>query len=584
MRKIKPALIVLFFNLVLIVISGWLPLVGANPESATVHLKDRFSRISLGRYTEILEDPQGLLTIDEVTKEPFIKKFRLNTSTNVSLGMTRSTYWFRFQLSGDSALSENLILLFHSATLKEVTLYLPFKNHDRNYYREMSGGWNRKSTKQDADFLMPAFSISRSADYSQYIYARVKTPYTMSFQMQLYDMPSFQRQSWLLTVLVFVCLGILSAMTLYNISLSFFLKDRQYFIYVLYMFFQIVYQINLTGAGRLLNTSAGDWLLENLVQSGCTMVFLAALFAREFNFTKQNAPVHYQLLNATMAAACLTALLAWAGFPFYANKLIHIIGLLLTILVLSTGISVAWKGYKPAFYFIVAWSTIVMGAAIFLLRGLGWLPANAFTFYAMLIAGALESILLSIALAYRIRVLQGERDLLQTEKIALSREATIDELSGLHNRLYFNRLLPRQIEKSHFIGQPLTLMVIDVDYLKRYNDTYGHQEGDRLISSVGRAILSSIRTNDWACRYGGEEFVVIMPGIDINDGRVVAMRIANSFKSLSLKPKADLELHWTVSIGLAQTTPKETAASLFKRADQALYEAKSKGRDRIEMA
>ena len=584
MRKTKHALIVLFFNMVLIGMSGCLPLAAADPASANIRLNDRFSRISLGQYTEVLEDPQGLLTIDEVTKEPSTKRFRPNRSGNISFGMTRSTYWIRFRLSGGSALSESLVLVCDSATLKEVTLYLPFKNQDRNEYRKMSGGWNMKSPKQDAGFLMPAFTIPPSADYSRYIYVRVKTPYTMSFQLKLYDVPSFQHQSWFSTILVFACLGILSAMTLYNMSLSFFLKDRHYFIYVLYMFFQMMYQISLTGAGRLLNVSAGDWLLNNLVQSASVMTFMAALFAREFNFTKQNAPGHYRLLNAIMAAACITALIAWAGFPFYANQLIHIIALLLIVMVLSTGITVALRGYKPAFYFIIAWSTMVIGAAIFTLRGLGWLPANALTFYAILIASALESILLSIALAHRIRILQDERDLLQTEKIKLSREASTDELSGLHNRLYLNRLLPRQIEKSHFMEQPLTLLVIDIDYMKQYNDTYGHLEGDRLITSVGQSILSSIRTNDWACRYGGEEFVVIMPGADINDGRIVAMRISNSFKALRFKPQADLELPWTISIGISQVTPNETATSLFKRADQALYEAKAKGRDRIEVA
>jgi diguanylate cyclase (GGDEF)-like protein len=584
MRKSKRALIILLFNIFLIRVSGCLTLTAANSAAADIRLNDQFSKISLGRSTEILEDPQGLLTIADVAKEPAAQSFRPNPGDNISLGMTRSTYWIRFRLSGDRALSQNLMLSCNSATLKDVTLYLPFKNQNRIDYRAMSGGWHMEGPKQDAGFLMPAFAMSTSADYSQYIYVRVQTPYTMSFQMQLYDMASFQQQSWFLTLLVFVCLGVLAAMTLYNISLSFFLKDRHYVIYVLYMFFQIVYQMALTGAGRILNADAGGWLLNNLVQAASIMTFLAALFARDFNFTKQNAPIHYRLLSAVMATTCVTALIAWGGFPFYANQLIHIIGLLFTVLVLSTGITVARQGYRPAFYFIIAWSAIVIGAAVFVLRGMGWLPANAFTFYALLIAGALESILLSIALAHRIRILQDERALLQTETVKLSRDATTDELSGLYNRFYLDRLLPRQIEKSHFAEQPLTLLVVDIDFMKQYNDTYGHQEGDRLITGVGQAILSSIRTHDWACRYGGEEFVVIMPGIDINDGRTVATRISDSFKALRFKPRGDIEVHWTISIGISQAMPNETAASLFRRADQALYEAKAKGRDRIVIA
>lgn len=585
MNHIHPkfVFIVLSLNMLLIAMSGCLMSVAADPVSADIGLNNPLSKISLGQYSEILEDPQGIFTIEAVSQEPVRKRFRPNNKSNISLGMTRSTYWIRFRLPAESTLSNNLIIVCDSATLKEVTLYLPLKNHDRDYM-EMSGGWKMKTPKQSLGFLMPAFSISPSTDFDQDIYVRVKTPYTMSFQMQVFDILSFQHHSWFLMMLVFLCLGILLSMILYNISLSLFLKDRNYFIYVLYMFFQLVYQITLTGAGHMVNASLGGWLLNNLVPSASIMTFMAALFSREFNFTKQNAPVHYWLLNAVMAAAGITALIAWAGLPFHANQLIHIIALLLILIVLSTGITVALKGYKPALYFIIAWSAMLIGAAIFTLRGLGLLTANAITFYSILIAAALESIFLSIALANRIRILQDERNLLETEKINLSRESTSDALSGLYNRRYFDRLLPRQVEKSHFMGQPLSLLVIDMDNMKRYNDTYGHQEGDRLISGIGQAILSSIRVNDWACRYGGEEFVVIMPGTDIKDGRMVGTRISDSFKALRFRPRADLELQWTISIGVSQLIPNETAASLFNRADQALYKAKDRGRDRIEMA
>lgn len=142
MKNKSFAMIAIFFNIVLIGISGGLTLLAASPASANMQLNDRFSKISLGRYTEILEDPQGLLTINEVTREPSTTRFRPNPSVNISLGMTRSTYWLRFRLAGDIALSENLVLLCDSATLKEVSLYLPVKNNNRIEYREMSGGWN----------------------------------------------------------------------------------------------------------------------------------------------------------------------------------------------------------------------------------------------------------------------------------------------------------------------------------------------------------------------------------------------------------------------------------------------------------
>ncbi|MCP4552690.1 MAG: hypothetical protein GY834_11765, partial [Bacteroidetes bacterium] len=99
--------------------------VAANPVSANIQLNDRLSKISLGQYSEILEDPQGIFTIEDVTQESSTKRFRPNNRSNINLGMTRSTYWIRFRLPAESALSKNLMIVCDSATLKEVTLYLP---------------------------------------------------------------------------------------------------------------------------------------------------------------------------------------------------------------------------------------------------------------------------------------------------------------------------------------------------------------------------------------------------------------------------------------------------------------------------
>ena len=540
--------------------------------------------MSLETRVDILEDPQGILTVNDVNSEPYASKFIPNPDKNINRGMTLSVYWFRFRLTDNRTLPGNLVLSCNSATLREVTLFLPAANQGKTVYTEMHGGWNTRKVKQDTGFITPAFSFSGLEAKQGYLYLRVRTPYTMSFGLDLFSVESFEVRSWFLIMLVFTCIGILSAMTLYNISLYLFLKDRQYLIYVIYMISQILYQVTLTGAGRLFNRGAGDLLLFNLVQSGSIMTLMAAWFAREFNFTKQNAPVHYHVLTAMMAFACITAAMSWGGYEFYANRFIFIIGLLLMLLVLSTGITVFLKGYRPALYFIVAWSMIVVGATVFALRGLGIVPTNVLTFYAILISTALESILLSFALAHRIRILQDERDFLQKEKSRLSTESLVDELSGLNNRRFFERFFPRMIEKAHYSGQPLSLLVVDIDYMKTYNDTYGHQEGDRLIAAVGQAIMSSIRSDDRACRYGGEEFVVIMPGAELSEARRAAERISRRFSEQRFCPKPGIELQWSISVGVAQLALNETAASFFKRTDQVLYKAKAAGRSRIEIA
>jgi two-component system cell cycle response regulator len=173
------------------------------------------------------------------------------------------------------------------------------------------------------------------------------------------------------------------------------------------------------------------------------------------------------------------------------------------------------------------------------------------------------------------------------DNVQNSIEAAItDALTGLYNRRYMESHLATLAEQASARAKPLALMMIDIDYFKSINDGYGHDAGDDVLREFAVRIRKSIRGIDLACRYGGEEFVVVMPETDLGVAGMVAERIrraiaSNPFSVSSGQNRLDV----TISIGLATLDTKgELIADVLKRADQALYRAKRDGRNRVVSA
>jgi diguanylate cyclase (GGDEF)-like protein/PAS domain S-box-containing protein len=157
----------------------------------------------------------------------------------------------------------------------------------------------------------------------------------------------------------------------------------------------------------------------------------------------------------------------------------------------------------------------------------------------------------------------------------------IDDLTQLYNSRHFYTQLEKEMERSNRYGQPLTLVLLDLDKFKTYNDTYGHVEGDYVLSRLGRVIKRCLRDSDSAYRYGGEEFTIILPMTTSQDGLITAERIQNTFRKEVFTPVPGKEIFVTMSIGLSQYKRNENMKEFVHRVDQLMYKAKQNGRDRI---
>ncbi|MHB1108985.1 MAG: PleD family two-component system response regulator [Devosia sp.] len=160
--------------------------------------------------------------------------------------------------------------------------------------------------------------------------------------------------------------------------------------------------------------------------------------------------------------------------------------------------------------------------------------------------------------------------------------AVTDELTGLYNRRYFDRHLALMLEKAREQERDMALMLIDMDFFKTVNDTHGHDSGDAVLREFALRLRRSIRGVDLACRFGGEEFVVLMPDTDYRQAQNVAERVRTAVAERNFDMGASQALSVTVSVGVAlNESEHDTPEMILKRADVALYRAKREGRNRV---
>ncbi|MGV8834904.1 GGDEF domain-containing protein [Cellvibrio sp.] len=186
-------------------------------------------------------------------------------------------------------------------------------------------------------------------------------------------------------------------------------------------------------------------------------------------------------------------------------------------------------------------------------------------------------------LGAKIKTMEVEAEKNRTTLEAHRQKALHDPLTELPNREAYNERASAEVQRWQRYGRPLTIAIFDIDHFKRINDTYGHQAGDRVIKVIGRSIAKRLREVDFFCRYGGEEFVALMPETDSATALSVLEKVRDAIANAAFNYK-DQPMSITLSVGLTEFKTNDSLESAFERADQALYTAKSNGRNRCQLS
>ena len=180
-------------------------------------------------------------------------------------------------------------------------------------------------------------------------------------------------------------------------------------------------------------------------------------------------------------------------------------------------------------------------------------------------------------------LLLAELKKLKTDYKKLSELVHTDSLTGLYNYRHFCTAIEQEMERCRRTGQPVVLIMLDYDHFKQVNDNWGHNNGNRALILLASCLRNTLRKFDTACRYGGEEFAIILPNTNLMTGVQVAERLRKTIASTPLTIDENQSIALTISLGVAayKGNKEDTAEQLVKLADAQLYRAKQEGRDRV---
>jgi two-component system, sensor histidine kinase LadS len=553
----------------------------------------------------VLVDEKGELLADQA-----LAQLRRDTATRVetwppTYGFSNGVYWFHLTAFNESHIDPRWLLVIEYALLDQIDLYVYDASGARTHQR---GGDREPFASRRFSHRHFNFAVDIPKGESRELLLRVDTESSVQVPLLLSTETEFleRNQHWQLELGIYY--GLIFGLLAYNLLLFAATGDRSFLYYVLYAFTFALGQANINGLTyQYLWPNAPIWDDFALILLIPASLIAILAFTRRFLELPKRAASANRILVSLMIG--MTVLLIAAPFIGYrlAIRLETASVFLVAAVAIGSAIS-AWRSQMHAAkYYLLAWTMMLLGIVVYASVSFGLLPKNVYTEYGILFGSAAEMVLLSFALAYRINELQRENQQLHAET-AERLEARVSErttelhnalgelqsanrrlreysqrdgLTGAHNRYFLDEALERGLKIAHEKKEPLSLLMVDIDHFKAINDRYGHLAGDSCLCAVAAKLRSCIReADDFVARFGGEEFVVMLPGADRDAAAIRAEMLRREIEAMRVT-HADQKLAMTVSIGVV-TQPGDSAGharELLQQVDKALYAAKNGGRN-----
>jgi signal transduction histidine kinase len=369
--------------------------------------------VIIGKYLEIAEDPTNQITFENVTKLDFTE----SKESAPNFGFSNSTWWIRFTVQNNTK-SRNMYLELGYPMIHDIELYdIDEPGHSQKILK--SDSFDKRVTR----YQNPAFLISVPVGESATYYVKIREHTQIFLPLFLRSQSGFLSTVLTGEILMGIYIGILLVMLFYNLFLFFSIKEKSYLFYVLYILFIGLTQLALTGYGfKLLWSDQPEFNSFSPTFFSAVSGLFAILFFQNFLSTSIRTPTLHQGLYLVIASYFLSVVFKLAGNESVSFMLTNVSGIASIALALTISAIILKKGYRPARYFLIAWSVFFLGLALFVLRNLNILPFNTFTNYTMQAGTAIEVILLSFALADRINILKREKELSQEQALLISLE------------------------------------------------------------------------------------------------------------------------------------------------------------------
>lgn len=365
--------------------------------------------ISIGRQVSILEDSSGQLTFEAAVKSTAYKP----ATTNVpNLGVSNSTFWVKFIVKNESE-NDRLLLELDQPTIDRATLYTIEAD---GRITEQAEGEFKKYGERRYNNQNHVFDLHVQQGETHTYYLKVKSAEQMVLPMFIGDAKPVMESLMNKDVIFGIFFGIMLVMLLYNLFIYFTTKDKGYLYYVLYIFLLSLSQASLSGYAFRFLWPNSTWIAQNSVYLFPAVAGLAAMvFVKEFLQTKIVAPKLTKVLNVLIGIFVFAILCTFLGLKLLSFNLMQLNTAIGSLFVLYLSAVVLKRGNKSALFFLIAWSILLLGATVFVLKDFGVFPYNNFTSSILAIGSAIEVVLLSFALANKISILRKERETAQAQ-------------------------------------------------------------------------------------------------------------------------------------------------------------------------
>ncbi len=408
---------------------------------------------------------------------------------------------------------------------------------------------------------------------------RVATPDPMILNVQLLTPQTLAQRAKFAHSSYGFLYGFLAALAVLNLIMYFGLGRRNSLYYALYLLSFVAMNLSYTGRGMAWLWPDAPYLQRYVIL--VLMVLSASTglkFAREFLELDQLAPT----LGRGIQWAC-RSVMAWmlitVVFNWHATAVCtaFLVSAVFSVAMIPIGTFALRRGQAAAGYFLASGivSTIGLFATTFSVWGL--LPFNEWTYRGVEMSTMAEALLLQLALVQFIRAQMNKR-------LDAERDARVDALTQLANRRGFleQAEVARSVAVRH--QRPLAVIILDIDHFKNINDRHGHAVGDEVLVNVGQTLARLTRSGDCVARWGGEEFIMLLPETDLQTAAYFAERIRRVLEETVVIAKSAVRVQITASFGVAQLKQDQPLEKLIIAADDALYSVKQSGRNRVAQA
>lgn len=533
---------------------------GAGPAAIPLTTDESVRIGSLSPYIQLLEDPSRELGIEDVSRHD--AGFFDGTADATNVGFSSSAWWVRVTLRNELDSPRLLYLRQGYPLIDSLTLYEPTSE----------GGWKSVETGDRLpfssrpvavrDFLFP---LRLDANAEQTFYLRFVSQGPVDIHLSLWDPTGLTESLNREQISYGLYFGCVLMLLVWSGLVFVAVRDQAFLAYFVYVStFGIYMTVNTGFAFQYFWPDSPRWANSCLIM----LLSLSLVTALQFSTTILRSVDYTPRLHRVARALQVMALLSILLVPFIEYAvLVQPVALLIFVSVLfmiALGVFSLMAGSRPARYYVIAWGALLAGSVIFLMKNFGMVPHTFISQHSWQVGALVEMILLSMTLSSRMN--------------ELKHQSRTDPLTLIGNRRLFDDRLPEEFAAARAEGKPLSLLMLDIDNFKAYNDRHGHALGDEAIKLVGSALRKHARKPVLACRYGGDEFCVILPGIDAGTAAVIAERLR---ATVNTARTGDLTI--SVSIGYASMVGDEFAShdKLFDAADAALYSAKEAGRNRV---